>query len=227
MTYSMGFFRQFPIFQDLADEELQEVNDIANQREMKKGNVVFHQGEVRDAVFFVISGLIKVYKVSENGQEQVINFIHSNDMFPHVGFFDDSPYPATAVTLTDTHLLAIPIEAFENLLIQKPKISIKVMRVMGKKILDLQSRVQQISTQTVFERTVSMLIQLTNELGESDTNGEITVNLPITNTDLANMVGVTRESVNRTFNQLKKSNIITYNRNYVIVHDYEALLDRI
>ncbi|NIK12049.1 Crp/Fnr family transcriptional regulator [Alkalibacillus almallahensis] len=227
MTYSMGFFRQFPIFQDLADEELQEVNDIANQRDMKKGNVVFHQGEARDAVFFVISGLIKIYKVSESGQEQVINFIHSNDMFPHVGFFDDSPYPATAVTLTDTHLLAIPIEAFENLLIQKPKISIKVMRVMGKKILDLQSRVQQISTKTVFERTVSMLIQLTDELGENETSGEITLNLPITNTDLANMVGVTRESVNRTFNQLKKSNIITYDRNYVIVHDYEALLERI
>ncbi|MET3684362.1 CRP/FNR family transcriptional regulator [Alkalibacillus flavidus] len=227
MACSKTFFRQFPIFSDLADEELIEVNDISRPKQMKKNDVVFREGDKRDAVYFVVSGLVKIYKVSEGGQEQVINFIHSNDMFPHVGFFDDTPYPATAVTISDTELIAIPIEAFENLLIQKPQISIKVMRVMGKKILDLQSRVQQMSTQTVFERTVSMLLQLTDELGETDDNGEILVSLPITNADLANMIGVTRESVNRTFNQLKKSNIITYTRQQVVVHDYEALIDRI
>ncbi|GAA0451982.1 Crp/Fnr family transcriptional regulator [Alkalibacillus silvisoli] len=223
MACSVTFFRQFPIFEDLLYEELEEVGRIAQHRSIKKGEVVFREGGRREAVYFVISGLIKVFKVSANGQEQVINLIHSDEMFPHVGFFDNTPNPATAEALTDLNLIAVPIEAFEQLLLQKPHISIKVMHVMGRKILDLQERIQQMSTQTVFERTVSTLIRLTEEMGKNRQDDSIYVNIPITNTDLANMIGVTRESVNRTFNKLRKDGVISYNRTEIIVYDMDDL----
>ncbi|MDQ0352121.1 CRP/FNR family transcriptional regulator [Alkalibacillus filiformis] len=223
MACSVNFFKQFPIFQDLSPEELEEVGKIAHHRKFKKGDIIFREGARRESVYFVIHGLIKVYKVSVDGKEQVINLIHSDEMFPHVGFFDQTPYPATAITLTDVNVIAVPIEAFENLLLQKPQISIKVMRVMGKKILELQDRIQQMSTQTVFERTVTTLIRITEEMGKHRQDDSIYVHIPITNSDLANMIGVTRESVNRTFNKLRKEELISYNRNEIIVYNMDDL----
>ncbi|WP_188207559.1 Crp/Fnr family transcriptional regulator [Alkalibacillus aidingensis] len=223
MACSIEFFKQFPIFKDLSYEELLEVGKISHQRSLSRGKRIFNEGEERTAVYFVVSGLIKIYKVSEDGQEQVINLLKSNEMFPHVGFFDDTPYPATALTLTDAELIVVPIEGFELLLLQKPQISIKVMRVIGKKLLALQERIQHMSTQTVSQRTVSTLIRLSEELGEEREDSSVYVNIPITNTDLANMIGVTRESVNRTFNRLKKEDIMSYNRRKIIIHDLEKL----
>lgn len=151
-----------------------------------------------------MSGLVKVYKVSEEGQEQIISFLHSNEMFPHVGFFDETPNPATAVTITEVTLLSIPIKEFDALMFRKPEISIKVMKVMGKKLLELQNRIQSITSQSVFSRIVSTLLRFSKELGEQQEDGTIRIRMPMTNTDFASLIGVTRESVNRSLNRLKK-----------------------
>lgn len=204
MVYSPEFFRQFPIFSDLTSNELAGVAEISNQRSFPKGTNIFIEGEERKAVYFILSGLVKVYKVSEEGQEQIISFLHSNEMFPHVGFFDETPNPATAVTITEVTLLSIPIKEFDALMFRKPEISIKVMKVMGKKLLELQNRIQSITSQSVFSRIVSTLLRFSKELGEQQEDGTIRIRMPMTNTDFASLIGVTRESVNRSLNRLKK-----------------------
>ncbi|GEL77557.1 Crp/Fnr family transcriptional regulator [Tenuibacillus multivorans] len=225
MFHSDDFFRQFPIFKDLTEDELNRLKDISIEKTYKPDEVLFRQSEPRKAVYFILSGLIKVYKVSSDGKEQVVNVLHSNEMFPHVGFFDDTPYPAAAVTITDVQLLSVPIEDFEMLLIEKPNMAIKVMKVIGKKLLALQERLQSIQTQDVFHRLVVMLAQFVNELGEQKSDNEILLELPITNTDLASMIGVSRETVNRVINRLKKEGVITYNRKEIHILDYRKLID--
>lgn len=87
---------------------------------------------------------------------------------------------------------------------RKPEISIKVMKVMGKKLLELQNRIQSITSQSVFSRIVSTLLRFSKELGEQQEDGTIRIRMPMTNTDFASLIGVTRESVNRSLNRLKK-----------------------
>ncbi|WP_054752016.1 Crp/Fnr family transcriptional regulator [Piscibacillus salipiscarius] len=117
----------------------------------------------------------------------------------------------------------MPIEEFELLLMEKPGMAIKVMRVIGKKLLELQERLQSMQTQDVFHRIVMELIRFTNELGVKKSTGEIYLQLPITNSELASMIGVSRETVNRAFNRLKKEDIITYNRKEIHILDIEKL----
>jgi CRP/FNR family transcriptional regulator, cyclic AMP receptor protein len=224
MIYSTNFFRQFPIFRDLTDDELKEIAEIANKKEYARGSTIFIEGGKRTAVYFILSGLVKVYKVSSEGQEQVISFLHSDEMFPHVGFFDDTDYPATATTITDVQLMSIPIEEFDQLLLRNPKISIKVMKVMGKKLLELQQRIQAITSQDVFTRIVGALVRFSWELGKTQTDGKtIKINMPMTNTDLANLIGVTRESVNRALNRLRKEGVIEHNRKEILILDIDRL----
>ncbi|RPF53227.1 Crp/Fnr family transcriptional regulator [Aquisalibacillus elongatus] len=223
MFQSESFFGQFPIFRDLSHDELQRLRNISLERDIDQGEILFHQNAPRHSVYFIRSGLVKIFKVSSEGDEQIINILHSDEMFPHVGFFDETPNPATAITLTEAKIVSVPIDEFELLLLEKPNMAIKVMKVIGEKLLDLQDRLQAIQSQDVFHRIVMMLIRFTNELGIKKSTGEIYLQLPITNAELASMIGVSRETVNRAFNRLKKENVMDYNRKEIHILDVEKL----
>ncbi|MFT0800968.1 Crp/Fnr family transcriptional regulator [Bacillus swezeyi] len=218
----MEFLKQFLIFSSLNDEEFKQIEEIAIKRRYQPRMFVFMEGEEREAVFFIKSGLVKAYKIDEDGNEQVISLLQSGDMFPHVGFFDGSPYPATAEAVQETELIVIRIDDFNELLMTYPEMTIKVMKIMGKKILDLQERIQGFISKDVQHRLTHALRKLAAEHGVQKGTG-VYINLPITNQDFANMVGTSRETINRTLNEMKKKKLLTADRSGILIHDADWL----
>lgn len=214
--------RNVPLFSEMAEDELARIANITTRRQYNRHSLVFMEGEPREAVFFIESGVIKTYKVDEDGNEQVISFLKAGDMFPHVGFFDNSPYPATAEVVRNAKLLVIRIEDFDQLLMAYPPMAIKVMKIMGQKMLHLQERLQELISSDVHRRVVHSLIRLADEYGEKRHEG-IFIALPMTNRDFANMVGTSRESVNRTLNQLKKEKLLDIQRKGIFIYDLDTL----
>ncbi|PAD69379.1 Crp/Fnr family transcriptional regulator [Bacillus sp. 7586-K] len=214
--------KTIPIFSELNHEELLRVQEIAIKRTYKKKQIVFIEGEKREAVYFIQSGIVKAYKIDEDGNEQVISLLHERDMFPHVGFFDTAPYPATVEIVQDAELFVILIDEFEELMIRWPQIAVKVMKIMGRKIVELQQRVQDFISKDVSHRLIEILIRLAIEQGVQHVNG-ISIKIPITNQDFANMVGASRESINRILNQLKKDELILFNRTEIFIYDLKTL----
>src|SRR5690606_37376908 len=101
-------------------EELEHIWGISIQRSYRKRTIVFTEGADKEAVYFILDGLVKAFKTDENGNEHIVSFLKTGDMFPHTGFFNQNPYPATAEVIVDTHLLAIPVRSFEQLLTNSP-----------------------------------------------------------------------------------------------------------
>lgn len=214
--------KNVPIFTGLGDEDLQMIANITVKRRYKKKTNVFLEGDRREAVFFIQSGVLKSYKVDDDGNEQVISILQSGDMFPHVGFFDESPYPATVEVVIDTELLVIRIDDFDELMMKQPQIAVKVMKVMGQKILHLQERLQDFISKDVQHRLIQALIRLAKENGIKHQEGTY-VSLPITNQDLANMVGTSRESINRIINHFKKEKLIEADRHGFLIYNMDQL----
>lgn len=217
-----SILKKIPIFSELSPEELQKITGIATKRYYKKRMYVFMEGDVREAVFFIQSGVVKAYKIDEEGNEQVISLLHPGDMFPHVGFFDHSPYPATVEVVQDANVIVIRIDDFEEVLMKSPSIAIKVMKIMGQKLIALQERVQDFISKDVQHRIIHSLVRIASEHGEDRENG-IYIDIPITNQDFANMVGTSRESINRILNQFKKKKLISADRQGILIHDLEEL----
>lgn len=88
------FLGQMPLFQDLSEQELERVADIAIARRVTRKSVIFTEGSEKEAVFFIREGLVKTFKTDENGHEQIVSFLKTGDMFPHTGFFNQHPYPS-------------------------------------------------------------------------------------------------------------------------------------
>ncbi|MFT9487293.1 MAG: Crp/Fnr family transcriptional regulator [Tepidibacillus sp.] len=220
--------QQVALLKGLDEEDLDRIEKNAIRRRFQKGSIIFMHGEPLDRIFFILQGSVKIYRSDAAGREQIVAMLQTEDMFPHTGFFKSSGgYPANAEALKDTLLIMIPINQFENLLKENPELSIKLFRIMGQKIIELQNRLEEQILHNTYEKVILLLIRLGGKYGVPCINGMTKINMRFTNRDLANMIGVTRETISRTFAQLKKEDLIeTDEENYLYINP-DHLKDKI
>lgn len=218
---------EFSLFRELNDYELTKITDIAIVRDWKKQSHVFLQGDPLENVYFIYNGKIKVYKSDVNGKEQIVAIMKKGEMFPHVGFFRKGDYPAYAEVLESSTLITVPISKFEAVLIENPELCIKVFRVLGEKIVDLQNRLEEQILNNTYEQIIKLLIRIGQKHGKVLEDGRILLKSEFTNKDLANMIGTTRETISRTLTKMKKDELIEVDNDGNMILDIEKLMEEI
>lgn len=184
--------QELPFFQGLTAEELEPIVRMSRVRKLKDKEVLFWEQDPKTHIYVLGEGTILISKLTETGEESLINVLGEGEIFPHTGFFDNSPYPGTATAKKDVTVLAIPMNEFEQLIKTHPELSFRIIQVMNKKIIYLQRRLNEILSLNVEARLKAALAHL------QETHGN-TVRL--THQELGNIIGSTRETVSR---QLKK-----------------------
>jgi CRP/FNR family transcriptional regulator, cyclic AMP receptor protein len=214
---------EFSLFRELSEQEIYHIVDISISRHWKKGSHVFLQDDPLVNVYFIYEGKVKIYKSDVSGKEQIVSILKQGDMFPHVGFFRKGGYPAFSEILEDAILVVVPIAQFEKVLIENPELCIKVFKVLGEKIVDLQERLEAQILNNTYQQIIKLLIRLGKEHGTHLSDGRILLKAEFTNRDLANMIGTTRETVSRTLTKLKKDQLIEADSNHDLTFDPNRL----
>lgn len=218
------FLKQFPVFKDLDEFEMMPIVDFSATKTFQPGQIIFMQDEPITEVYFIKSGKVKIYKTDYEGKEQIVNMLQKNDMFPHQGLFRKGNYPAHAEIIDETTtLISIPIASFENFLITYPEICIKMFRVLGEIIVDLQNRLEQKMLYNINDQIIMLLLRLADRNSEQLDDGLSKINMLFTNRELANMIGSSRETVSRTLTQLKKKELVFVDKDGHLVIDYHGL----
>lgn len=217
----------FSLFRDLNDAEMDKIVQISITREWKKGNHIFMKDDPIENVYFMYSGKIKIYKSDINGREQIVNIIKNGDMFPHVGFFRKGGYPAFSEVIEDAILIVISNDDFEKVLLDNPELCIKVFKVLGEKIIDLQERLEEKILNNTYEQIIKLLIRLARSHGQKKTDVSYLLKAEFTNKDLANMIGTTRETISRTLTKLKKEKLIEVDSKGNIIFEPDKLMNEI
>ncbi|EMT45763.1 Crp/Fnr family transcriptional regulator [Anoxybacillus flavithermus] len=210
------------LFRELSDQELEAIVKISQVRIYKPRTFVFMQADPLERVFFIQSGTIKIYKTDASGKEQIVSILQTGEMFPHAGFFRRGSYPAHAEVMEEATLISIPIADFEQTLISYPELCIKLFRVMGEKIIDLQNRLEEQILHNTYEQIILLLLRL------SRTNAVLQgrhhrLTTHFTNRELANMIGTSRETMSRTLSHLKRKGFIDLDDNGYYLIDAEKL----
>lgn len=218
---------EFSLFRDLDDYELDKIVDISISREWKKNSHVFLQGDPLENVYFINDGKVKIYKSDANGREQIVAILKKGEMFPHVGFFRKGGYPGFSEVIEQASLVVVPISQFEKVLVENPQLSIKVFKVLGEKIVDLQERLEAQILNNTYEQIIKLLIRLGELHGEKKTDGSVLLKTDFTNKDLANMIGTTRETVSRTLTRMKKEELISSDNQGNMILDIDQLLNEL
>ncbi|WP_216830956.1 Crp/Fnr family transcriptional regulator [Alkalihalobacterium elongatum] len=200
-----SLLKRVPLFKELTERELESVVDIAQLRDFNEHEMLFLQGEPLNRVFFIDKGQVKVYRTDVNGKEQIVSIFQSGEMFPHVGFFRSGAFPAHAEVMDAATIVVIPIVEFEQLLLKRPEVYMKLFRVLGEKIIDLQNRLDEQIFHNTYEQILLLFLRLSKKYGQQQEDGYVKLNIQLTNQELANMIGTTRETVSRTLTKLKKN----------------------
>lgn len=215
--------QRFPLFKNLTDYEMESVLDIARNRLYRQGTHLFMQGDPLTNVYFILHGKVKIYRTDLQGKEQIVNVLGGGGMFPHQGFFRNDNYPAHAEVLEEATLVYIPIPLFEQFLITNPEVSVKVFKVLGDIIVDLQNRLEEQILRNTYEQIILLLLRLTTSHGQEINEEQVKITTQFTNKDLANMIGSSRETVSRTLTQLKKNNLVHIDKNSRMIVNREEL----
>ncbi|HWI50539.1 MAG TPA: Crp/Fnr family transcriptional regulator [Symbiobacteriaceae bacterium] len=186
---------------------------VMHQRTFRKGSVLFAQGEEPVAVFLVESGRIKWHKVSEDGNEQILQVAEPGQVVGLVALLDRKPYIAAATVVEDATVRVLNIADFDRMVLTHPELALTVMRMLGDGVRWLLEHVHAMTGRSAHERVASVLIQKA-EPGEQGARV-----IPLTHQEIAHLAGMARETVSRVLADFQRRGAVRLTRNAVMLYD--------
>src|SRR5690606_3143754 len=200
------------LFNTLTDEQRQLVYKLIVHRHYSTGQIIYSPGDSANSIHIISRGKVRIYRLSENGREQLIRLLLPGEFTGELALFKEGFYEAYAESLEDTKVCMIHHDDLKNLLKNYPAISIKMLSVLAKRLSISEQQSTWMSTETSKERLMNFLIRSAT-LNKS---GEMVVYLPMPKKDLASYLGTTPETLSRQFTILKKDGVITQSSNHYI-----------
>ncbi len=203
-------------FEILNDTERHKLGKIIKLKSYQKSEIIFMEGEKGKGLFLIISGKIKLVKMSEDGGEQILHIFKRGNVFAEVVLFDKGPYPATAIALEKSIVGLIRHKEMNELIKNNPSIAIKLLNVMSKRLRSAQEKIRNFGLKNSASRVAGIINYLMEEYGQKYEN-EIKIELSLTQEELSNMAGVSRETISRILNEFAKDGLLSVKRKQIIV----------
>jgi CRP/FNR family cyclic AMP-dependent transcriptional regulator len=212
-----------PFFSGLDASSLESVGRGMRARRFRRGEVIFHQGDPGDALFIVMSGAIKIMLPSDTGDEAILATLRPGDVFGELALLDGAPRSATATALEATETLILPRDQFRELLATEPAIRDAILASMAGELRRLTNHVEELHFLDITGRLASRLVRLASESGKPLPEGAIRLGSPLTQGDLAAMIGCTRQSVNKLLGMFTDDGLIRLERDSIVILDLDGL----
>lgn len=216
-----------PIFENLNNEELLEIVKTINHKEYIKGDVIFAEGNLANTLYFVNEGKIKLYKYTKDGKEQILHVLSEGDFFGELNLIKLSKYSFNAKAIVDSKVCTLTKEEMKDIMMRNPEIGIKLLETVGERLAKVENLVQNLATNDVDSRMAYLITDLMEKYGESSGNN-ISIKLPLSREEMANYIGVTRETISRKLKKFEDEKLIKIiGTKNIIVLDEEGLRDYI
>lgn len=208
--------------------EIKEMLTLTDRRfKMAKGTFLYQEGMTANEVYIILSGKIQISKISADGRELSLRICSTNDICGELSIFTHSPkYMLNALVIDDAEIAAVKKDTLEKEMLRNGSLAFEFMKWMSDHSRKTQTKFRDLVLNGKKGALYSTLIRMTNSYGVHLSDG-ILIDLPLTNQELANFCGTSRESTNRILNELKRENIISVAKGKIIIHDLQFLKDEI
>jgi CRP/FNR family transcriptional regulator len=213
------------LFAGLDTRVLEALAHRAVPRRYRKGNVIFVQGEQGERCFVIVTGSVKISAYHSDGREAVIAVLGPGDVFGELSLFDQAARSADATAIEDTELLSLDSQAITQAIRAHPDVGLALLRVLGRRLRHTNEALQDIAFFDVPGRVARRIADLAETHGERTAVG-ILIDLPLSQESLAQMVGATRESVNKALALLRRRGLVERVGRRYLVADVDKLRAR-
>lgn len=209
-----------PLFRGLSSSALERIAELAVQRGFQNGQVVFSQGDAGDALYAVVTGKIRISSGAADGREIFLNIMEPGDTFGEIALLDGGTRTASATAIAPSELVSIRREHFHGLLEREPRVALELLRLCGERLRWTSGLVEDAALLDASARLAKRLLSLGQFHGQQTRNG---VALRISQEDLANFLGVSRQVVNQYLQGWKSQGWVDLGRGVVTVRDEGAI----
>jgi CRP/FNR family transcriptional regulator len=188
----------------------------------KTDSILFWEGDTAKYIYFIYKGQVKISKTTEEGKELIFYFLQAGDMFGEFGGFEEVQHSFSARAMEDVEIGAISLADLESAISKDGKLAVEFIKWMGVLQRTTESKFRDLLLYGKTGALASTLIRLSNSYGKLTPEG-IQITIKLTNTELANMIGTARESVNRMLSDYKSQGIISFDHGIMTIHQLHAL----
>jgi CRP/FNR family cyclic AMP-dependent transcriptional regulator len=222
MATPVILLEQVPLFKAFKQSERQRLAALLRRQTIKKGDVLFRKGDEGNAFYIIRSGRIKIILTSLQEDEITLSVFAKGDFFGEMSLLDGMPRSADAVAMVMTHLYVLNRKDFLSFLIQNEQIVQSILYTLSMRLRKTDSLLGETAFLNISTRLLKRLLDLVESEGQCE-EGSPAVRIDITQRELASLVGVCRESINKNLKVLCRKGLLTTSRNAIIIHDPELL----
>jgi len=219
MVHDINLIKSVSYFQGLSDEDINSVETLISREDYERGDIIIYEGDEASALYFVVSGAVKIFKTSLEGKEQILSIARPGDSFNDVPVFDDGINPASAQAMGSVILFELGKSEVNALITNHPAIAHNTISVLAEHVRRLVTLVEDLSFRNVLGRVAKILLENANE--EAGTRPRLTQQ------EMAAMAGSAREVVGRSLKSLEEDGLIKLNRQRITITDLNALREMV
>jgi CRP/FNR family cyclic AMP-dependent transcriptional regulator len=197
----------------------------ATHRRFRRGDTIFQKEDPGQSLFIVETGAVRIYLPGSQGNDLTLRVMGAGDFFGDLSLLDGRPRSASAAAAADSTLLVLERSDFLNLITSQPETSMAVLAVVAQRLRDTDEMASDLAFLDAAGRLAKKLLELAGSHGVRTANG-LLIDMQVTQEELANMIGVTRESVNRHLADFRREGLIASEGRRLVIRDSEALRAR-
>jgi CRP/FNR family transcriptional regulator len=214
----LEYLAQVPLFEGLTQRQLQDLLYISQKKQYAPGNDVFYEGDFADGLYIIISGRIKVFKLSLEGKEQVLHIFGPGEPIGEAAVFAGETFPANAQAIEKSELLFFSRQSLLDLFNSDPSLPMKMLGILSKRLRSFTSIIEDLSLKEIPQRLASYFLQQY----ELQKNSQV-ITLEVSKGLLAKILGTSQETLSRTLNKMTEQGLIEVNKRQISLLDEEAL----
>lgn len=218
-----ALLRSAPLFADLSDAELDAVAALARPRSYGAKQVVVRQGDPTDKLFLIVSGHLKAVTSDPDGRDTALSIMGPGEVCGEVSLLDGGDRSASMITLDPCELLSIDGGRFFGFLESTPAVATKLLRVLAKRLRNLTERSEDIAFLRVGGRLARRIVRLADEYGEVLADGSVRVAFRLSQQEIGDLVGATRESANKQLKAWEQEGLLSQEHGHLVIHDMDRL----
>jgi CRP/FNR family cyclic AMP-dependent transcriptional regulator len=211
----LEFLRNIQLFSSLTDNELNEISSKITLEEFKKNEIVLYEEDTNEFMYIILFGKVKVVQTTEDGKEIILAIHKSNDFFGEISLIDGKTSPATVLTTENSLIAIISKKDFFLLLSNQEKVLDRLLQILCLRLRESWKRIYILNFKNASERVKMLFLMLSYDNGKKTPEGVI-LNIKLTHQNIADMTGLSRETVTRVLDKWQKTEDITILKNKFI-----------
>lgn len=210
------------IFTAMSDDEVADLFRLARVIEVPARHILFHAGDAGDSLYVLLAGKVKISLLSVEGKEAILSLMGPGDVFGEMSLLDGLPRSATVTSLEDCRLMVIGRQDFVQFLKRHADVALNLLAALSQRLRTTNNLVENLSFYHLPSRLARLLMDLGQRHGQVVASG-VEIGLRLSQEELGNLVGASRESVNKQLRAWAESGLLEYKQGTIVIKKLDAI----